>query len=100
MTEETHEMEEVFVITATDENGNEVDYQEVERIEVDGKTFSLLVEICEDDDCECGHVHGDVIIARVDKEDGEDVYVEPTDEEFALVDAKLEEMAKEDEVEE
>ncbi len=89
MADEMNELEEVYVVTATDDNGNEVEYQEVQRIDMDGKTFSLLVELCEDD-CDC---EGDAIIARVDKENGEDVYVAPTDEEFEAANQKFDELA-------
>lgn len=89
MADEMNELEEVYVVTATDDNGNEVEYQEVQRIDLDGKVFSLLVEICEDD-CDC---EGDAIIARVDKENDEDVYVAPTDEEFEAANQKFDELA-------
>ena len=88
MADEMNELEEVYVVTATDDDGNEVEYQEVQRIDLDGKTFSLLVELCEDD-CDC---EGDAIIARVDTEDGEDVYVAPTDEEFEAANQKFDEL--------
>lgn len=77
MSEEmNNELEEVIIVTATDDQGNEVEYQEVQRLDLDGKVFTLLVEVTEDEE------GGDAIIARVDQEDGEDVYVAPTDEEF------------------
>ena len=64
MSEEmNNELEEVIIVTATDDDGNEVDYQEVQRLELDGKVFALLVEVTdgeEDDD-------GDAIVARVDQ---------------------------------
>ena len=38
MSEEmNNELEEVIIVTATDDDGNEVDYQEVQRLELDGK---------------------------------------------------------------
>ena len=82
MSEEmNNELEEVIIVTATDDDGNEVNYQEVQRIDIDGKVFALLVEVpdSEDDDADDD---GDAIVARVDVEDGEEVYVAPTDEEF------------------
>lgn len=89
MSEEmNNELEEVIIVTATDDDGNEVDYQEVQRLELDGKVFALLVEVTdgeEDDD-------GDAIVARVDQEDGEDVYVAPTDEEFDAANAAFDEL--------
>lgn len=92
MSEEmNNELEEVIIVTATDDDGNEVDYQEVQRIDLDGKVFALLVEVTdgeEDDD-------GDAIVARVDVEDGEDVYVAPTDEEFDAANAAFDELFSE-----
>lgn len=87
MNNELNELEEVIIVTATDDDGNEVDYQEVQRLELDGKVFALLVEVTdgEEDD-------GDAIVARVDQEDGEDVYVAPTDEEFDAANAAFDEL--------
>lgn len=90
MSEEmNNELEEVIIVTATDDQGNEVEYQEVQRLDLDGKVFALLVEVMEDEE------GGDAIIARVDQEDGEDVYVAPTDEEFDAANAKFDELLDE-----
>ena len=87
MSEEmNNELEEVIIVTATDDQGNEVEYQEVQRLDLAGKVFTLLVEVTEDEE------GGDAIIARVDQEDGEDVYVAPTDEEFDAANAKFDEL--------
>lgn len=87
----TEEMEEVMVITITSPDGEEKDFQEVDVVEIDGKIFSLLLEICENED------EAEAIIARVDEEDGEPVYVEPTEEEFEAASKAFEELAAEDE---
>ena len=92
MSEEmNNELEEVIIVTATDDDGNEVNYQEVQRIDIDGKVFALLVEVpdSEDDDADDD---GDAIVARVDMEDGEEVYVAPTDEEFDAANAAFDEL--------
>ena len=90
MSEEmNNELEEVIIVTATDDQGNEVEYQEVQRLDLDGKVFTLLVEVTEDEE------GGDAIIARVDQEDGEDVYVAPTDEEFDAANANFDELLDE-----
>ena len=87
MSEEmNNELEEVIIVTATDDQGNEVEYQEVQRLDLDGKVFTLLVEVTEDEE------GGDAIIARVDQEDGEDVYVAAADEEFDAANAKFDEL--------
>ena len=87
----TEEMEEVMFITITSPDGEEKDFQEVDAVEIDGKIFSLLLEICENED------EAEAIIARVDEEDGEPVYVEPTEEEFEAASKAFEELAAEDE---
>ena len=51
MSEEmNNELEEVIIVTATDDQGNEVEYQEVQRLDLDGKVFALLVEVTEDEE--------------------------------------------------
>ena len=83
--------EEVPIVTLTNEDGTEEDYEEVDTVEVDGKLFSILVHIPAEDEeeqdhedgCDCGCDGDDTaIIARIDIIDGEPVYVAPTDEEF------------------
>lgn len=94
MTEHEHNheheaLEEVTIVTLTDANGDEKDYQEYQRIELAGKTFALLDEVTEDED-------GDSVIARIDTDDGQEVYVAPTDEEFDAARARFEALFAED----
>ncbi len=79
-----------IIVEMTDEDGNSYLYVEEMIIPVNGERFALLVSVepeghvCEDDECDCGE--GDVIIAKiVVNENGEDEYIEPTDEEFEAV---------------
>ncbi len=102
MTEE--EMQENIVVI-TDEEGNESYFVEEMVIPVGNKNFAVLVGIdedgcgCEDEDCHC-HEHEDdeeenVIIARIDfDENGEPVYLGPTDEEFEAVKAEYEKIVE------
>ena len=95
MSEEmNNELEEVIIVTATDDDGNEVNYQEVQRIDIDGKVFALLVEVPDSEDDEADD-DGDAIVARVDVEDGEEVYVAPTDEEFDAANVAFDELFSE-----
>lgn len=95
------------VVEMTDEDGNSYYYTEEMIIPVGDDNYALLVEIhdhehcdCEEGEhehehegCGCGCEDGDVIIAKiVTDENGEDIYVEPTDEEFELVQKAYEEM--------
>lgn len=93
--------EEIVVIT--DEEGNE-SYFAVEMVlPVGGKSFAVLVEVedcgCEEEGCHCHHDEDEdenVIIARVDfDEDGNEIYVGPTDEEFEEVKAAYEKLVEE-----
>ena len=82
-----------FIVEMTDEDGNTYLYEEEMIIPIDDKKFALLVGIpSEDEDhdhnhgCDCGCEDEDVIIAKViTNEDGEEEYIEPTDEEFEMV---------------
>ena len=86
------ELEEVQVVTITGEDGSEEYYAEAAVIEWYGKTFAILAPYSEDEDEEDS---GDAIIARIDVEDGESVYVAPTDEEFEAVAKQYERMTEE-----
>lgn len=94
------------IVVITDKEGNESYFAEEMVIPVGDKNFAILVGIdvdgcCEDEEC-CCHDHEDgeedddenVIIARMEfDEDGEPVYVAPTDEEFEQVKAAYEQIA-------
>ena len=95
--------DDAIVVEFTDEEGNSYLYEQEMIIPVNGEKFALLIGV-EDEEhehehgCGCGWEEGDedVLIAKiVTNENGEEEYVEPTDEEFAAVqkayDALLEE---------
>lgn len=98
--QEEAEGEEVDVVVLTDEDGNESYFMEEMVIPYNGKSYAILVALddcCEDEECDChDHDHEDedsCIIARIDfDENGEAVYVGPTDEEFEAVSAIYENM--------
>ena len=63
MSEEmNNELEEVIIVTATDDEGNEVEYQEVQRISLDGNVFALLVEVTEDEEFEAANAKFDELL--------------------------------------
>ena len=82
------------IVEMTDDEGNSYYYVEQMIIPVGDDRFALLVEVPDEEEhehhhdhegceCGCGCEDGDVIIAKiVTDENGEDIYVEPTDEEF------------------
>ncbi|MBQ7318008.1 MAG: DUF1292 domain-containing protein [Phascolarctobacterium sp.] len=101
------DMEESIVVL-TDDEGNESYFIEEMVIPVGDKNFAILVGIsadcCEDEECHCHHDHDheeedeNVVIARIDfDEDGEPVYVGPTDEEFEAVKVAYEKYWEEEE---
>ena len=92
-----------ILVEMTDEDGNVFYYIEEMIIPVDGETFALLVEIKDEDHehgegCDCGCEEDDVIIAKIIiNEDGQEEYVEPTDEEFEKVQEAYEKLLDEEE---
>lgn len=88
---QTEDQEAVVVIT--DEEGNESYYLEEMVIPMDNKNFALLTQIPEEDDTDPDEAEDNVIIARMDfDENGEPVYLDPTDEEFDAVRRAYEEI--------
>ncbi|MCX7781484.1 MAG: DUF1292 domain-containing protein [Negativicutes bacterium] len=101
------EMDEDLVVVMTDEEGNEYYYREELIIPVGEKRFAILSPInVDEDECECHNSacdcseETDVFIARIDNdENGEEIYVDPTDEEFEQVLKAYDEMVADDEFE-
>lgn len=93
--------EENVLVEMTDAEGNTFLYSEELVIQVDGDDYAFLIPVCEDEE---GHIHEDcdccddeVIIAKiVINEDGEEEYIEPTDEEFEKVTAAYDELMSDD----
>ena len=90
-----------IIVEMTDEEGNTYYYVEEMVIPVGKDRFALLIEVHEhehDEGCDCGCEDDDVIIAKIVTNDaGEDEYIEPTDEEFAAVQAAYDKLLDEDE---
>ncbi|NCD08243.1 MAG: DUF1292 domain-containing protein [Negativicutes bacterium] len=88
------------IIVMSDDEGNEFYYREEMVIPLGDKNFALLIPIdeceCDDEECVCREEENeepDVYIARIDfDEDGEAVYLDPTEEEFEAVKTAYEEM--------
>lgn len=91
--------EENIVVEFQDDDGNSLYYQQEMIIPVDGVDFALLVGINVEND-ESFDEEENVIIAKIVKdENGEDEYVDPTDEEFEMVQAVYNEMCDAEELE-
>ena len=90
------------LIEITDDEGNVFYYVEEMIIPVDDENFALLVSVKDDehvhdDDCDCG-CDDDVIIAKIIiNANGEEEFVEPTDEEFEKVQEAYEKLLDEEE---
>lgn len=88
------------LIEITDDEGNVFYYVEEMIIPVDDENFALLVSVKDDehvhdDDCDCDD---DVIIAKIIiNANGEEEFVEPTDEEFEKVQEAYEKLLDEEE---
>lgn len=104
-------MEEDPIVVITDEEGNEFYYREDMVIPVGDKNFAILVPLEMDEeegcdcsgesDCDCCGGEEDAIIARIDiDENGDQVYVDPTDEEYEAVIKAYDEIMAEEEGEE
>mgnify|MGYP001013878636 FL=1 len=83
------------IVEMTDEEGNSYYYREEMIIPVGDDKFALLIGIHDEEEeeehahscgCGCSEHDEDVLIAKVVMgDDGEEEYVEPTDEEFDAV---------------
>lgn len=84
-------MEDEVYVEFTDEEGNVYTYVQEMIIPVGEDKFALLVGVNEADEehehsCGCEEDDEDVIIAKIVlNEDGEETYIEPTDEEYDAV---------------
>ncbi|MBR1645854.1 MAG: DUF1292 domain-containing protein [Selenomonadaceae bacterium] len=101
--EENFSDDDGIIVEMTDDDGNSYFYVEEMVIPVGNDKFALLVELHDEHEhgCDCGcdcDCDDDVIIAKiVTNADGEDEYIEPTDEEFEAVQAAYEKILDEDE---
>lgn len=105
------EMDDEPVVVMTDEDGNEYYYHEEIIIPIGAKRYAILVPLEDEEDCGCGcdctdedcaqnddeADEMDVFIARIDTDEyGEEVYVDPTDDEFEQVRQAYEKLMSEE----
>lgn len=99
-------IDEEEIVVITDEDGNEMYFREEMVIPVGEKSFAVLSALevddcgCDDEECHCHDGEDDdednVIIARIEfDEDGNEIYLGPTDEEFEEVKAAYEKLVEE-----
>lgn len=92
-------MSEVFgndYVVLTDEDGNEVEFQHIDTVEVDGQTYMAFIpaELAVDEEAE-------VVILKVVEEDGEEILATVEDEAeadkiFEIVMERVEDMYEEE----
>lgn len=108
MANENEVQDDGVVIEMEDEQGNKFYYEEEMIIPVGEEKFALLVGMHDEDEeehehgcgCGCGDDDEDVIIAKiVVNDEGEEEYVEPTDEEFEAVQKAYDALVEESEQE-
>lgn len=97
--DELLEEDDYVIVEITDDDGNVYNYVQEMIIPVGEENYALLVPLRDDfeeheDGCDCGCEEEDeVIITKIiEDENGETLYVEPTDEEFDKVQEAYESM--------
>ncbi len=104
-----------IIIAMTDDEGNQYYYAQELILQVGGEKYALLVPTVADEEAEGGehhHADGEPCGCGEDDEDaaffakivldenGEEAYIEPTDEEFEAVCAAYDELLEEDDEDE
>lgn len=79
------DLEDGIVVEFQDDEGNSLYYQQEMIIPVDGVDFALLVGINVENETEFDPEENVILAKIVKDENGEDEYVDPTDEEFEAV---------------
>lgn len=94
------------LLILTDEEGKEHHTVVVDQFSVDEKNYVVLLPVnpegC-DDDCECSFCSGEeeaFLLKVIVNEQGEEEYVEPTEEEFAEAEEAYAALNEEEEIEE
>ena len=84
-------------VVLTDEDGNEVEFQHIDTVEVDGETYMAFIpaELAVDEEAE-------VVILKVIEEDGEEILASVDDEDeadkvFDIVMERVEDMFEDEE---
>lgn len=108
MANENEVQDDGVVVEMEDDQGNKYYYEEEMIIPVGDDKFALLVGLHNEDEeehehgcgCGCGDDDEDVIIAKiVVNDEGEEEYIEPSDEEFEAVQKAYDALVEESEEE-
>ena len=78
------------ILVLTEEDGTETEFQYLDQVELDGKTYMILLPLDSADD-------GEVVIFRIEGEDGDETFIGvETEEEASRVFEVFKEQAKDD----
>lgn len=91
MVEETGE-----IITLVDEEGEEHDFELLDVLEVDGAEYAILLPLAQEEEAEVAEV---IILKYAQDEEGNEILVDPEDEEWEKVADLWEEMQERDDKE-
>lgn len=73
-----HDDSSLPILVLTDENGNDVTFEKLDVVVLDGRSFLILAEVKDDESDEI-----DVVILEIKEENGEEVYDTVVDEELS-----------------
>ena len=95
--EELHD--EDVIVVMTNEDGDERYYREEMIIPIGEDRFAVLIALTatSEEELENAEEGDEATIAKIVTDDGEDIYTDPTDEEFDAVRRAYEEMLEEEE---
>lgn len=95
--EELHD--EDVIVVMTNEDGDECYYREEMIIPIGEERFAVLIALTasSEEELESAEEGDEATIAKIVTEDGEDIYTDPTDEEFDAVRRAYELLAEEEE---
>ena len=95
--EELHDDD--VIVVMTNEDGDECYYREEMIIPIGEERFAVLIALTasSEEELESAEEGDEATIAKIVTEDGEDIYTDPTDEEFDAVRHAYELLAEEEE---
>lgn len=95
--EELHDDD--VIVVMTNEDGDECYYREEMIIPIGEERFAVLIALTasSEEELESAEEGDEATIAKIVTEDGEDIYTDPTDEEFDAVRRTYELLAEEEE---
>ena len=95
--EELHDDD--VIVVMTNEDGDECYYREEMIIPIGEERFAVLIALTasSEEELESAEEGDEATIAKIVTEDGEDIYTDPTDEEFDAVRRAYELLAEEEE---